>query len=194
MKNTKSIIYLIESILDISISLALIIYCAIGLARDSGEVGLNISILVTATIFLGLTIAYIIILTKKKIVSSLFANIMSLTMCVMTMVCFLLMIFKFKLILFIIFICEFILTMVAHFLSIRNKENSKYPHLKRSRRKSPTCTIQISTEYLVKDSYTPEEAERTINQLYSLHENEGFSMKDYETIKEKIIRNIKTND
>lgn len=67
----------------------------------------------------------------------------------------------------------------------------KYPHLKRNKRRSPTCTIQISTEYLVKDSYTPEEAEKTINQLYSLHENEGFSMKDYETIKEKIIKNIK---
>ena len=63
----------------------------------------------------------------------------------------------------------------------------KFKHLRRNEKKAPTCTIQISTEYLVKDSYTPEEAKKTIEQLYSLHENDGFSMEDYERIKAKII-------
>ena len=54
----------------------------------------------------------------------------------------------------------------------------KFKHLRRNEKKAPTCTIQISTEYLVKDSYTPEEAKKTIEQLYSLHENDGFSMED----------------
>lgn len=65
----------------------------------------------------------------------------------------------------------------------------KIKHISRNDKKTPTCTIQISTEYLVKDSYTPEEAEKTIEQLYSLHENEGFSMEDFEKIKQKIINN-----
>ena len=56
--------------------------------------------------------------------------------------------------------------------------------------KSPTCTIQISTEYLVKDKYTKEEAEATIKQLYSLHENDGFSLQDFEFIKAKIESRI----
>ena len=65
----------------------------------------------------------------------------------------------------------------------------KIKHISRNDKKTPTCTIQISTEYLVKESYTPEEAEKTIEQLYSLHENEGFSMEDFEKIKQKIINN-----
>lgn len=67
----------------------------------------------------------------------------------------------------------------------------KLTHLRRSKRKAPTCTIQISTEYLVKESYTKEEAEKTIAQLYSLHENDGFSMEDFEKIKAKILKNTK---
>ena len=59
----------------------------------------------------------------------------------------------------------------------------KIKHINRNETKTPTCTIQISTEYLVKESYTPEEAEKTIAQLYSLHENEGFSLEDFEKIK-----------
>ena len=62
----------------------------------------------------------------------------------------------------------------------------KIKHINRNETKTPTCTIQISTEYLVKESYTPEEAEKTIAQLYSLHENEGFSLEDFEKIKNKI--------
>ena len=63
----------------------------------------------------------------------------------------------------------------------------KIRHISRNERKTPTCTIQNSTEYLIKDKYTPEEAEKTIEQLYSLHENDGFSMEDFEKIKQKII-------
>lgn len=70
----------------------------------------------------------------------------------------------------------------------------KIKHISRNERKTPTCTIQISTEYLVKESYTPEEAEKTIEQLYSLHENEGFSMDDFEKIKQKIIEHTIKND
>ena len=40
----------------------------------------------------------------------------------------------------------------------------KLRHIRRNEIKAPTCTIQISTEYLVKDSYTKEEAEKTIAQ------------------------------
>lgn len=63
----------------------------------------------------------------------------------------------------------------------------KIRRISRSEKKAPTCTIQISTEYLIKESYTKEEAEKTIKQLYSLHENDGFSLEDFEKIKNKII-------
>lgn len=69
----------------------------------------------------------------------------------------------------------------------------KIKHINRNETKTPTCTIQISTEYLVKESYTPEEAEETIAQLYSLHENEGFSLEDFEKIKNKIIEHTKND-
>lgn len=70
----------------------------------------------------------------------------------------------------------------------------KIRHISRNETKTPTCTVQISTEYLVKESYTQEEAEKTIEQLYSLHENDGFSMEDFEKIKQKILEHIVTND
>ena len=63
----------------------------------------------------------------------------------------------------------------------------KIRRISRSEKKAPTCTIQISTEYLIKESYTKEEAEKTIKQLYSLNENDGFSLYDFEKIKSKII-------
>lgn len=63
----------------------------------------------------------------------------------------------------------------------------KIRHIGRNETKTPTCTIQISTEYLIKEKYTPEEAKQTIEQLYSLRENNGFSMTDFEKIKQKII-------
>ena len=63
----------------------------------------------------------------------------------------------------------------------------KIRRISRSEKKAPTCTIQISTEYLIKESYTKEEAEKTIKQLYSLHENDGFSLEDFEKIKSKVI-------
>ena len=58
-------------------------------------------------------------------------------------------------------------------------------------RKAPTHTIQISTEFLVKESYTPEEAEKTLTQLYSIRDQQGFSLEDYEYIKAKIIKNTR---
>ena len=63
----------------------------------------------------------------------------------------------------------------------------KIKHINRNETKTPTCTIQISTEYLVKES------EKTIAQLYSLHENEGFSLEDFEKIKNKIIEHTKND-
>ena len=63
----------------------------------------------------------------------------------------------------------------------------KIRRISRSEKKAPTCTIQISTEYLIKESYTKEEAEKTIKQLYSLHENDGFSLEDFEKIKKNLL-------
>lgn len=193
MKTTKSYIYLIESIIDICISLAAFIYSIISLSAKNDNLVTSIILLVASIIFAGVSTLYLINTLKKKIVSTLLTNILALSMCLITLISFILMVVNFHIIFFIIFILEFILTSIVHFFVMDNDEKIgiKYPHLKRNKRRSPTCTIQISTEYLVKDSYTPEEAEKTINQLYSLHENEGFSMKDYETIKEKIIKNIK---
>ena len=77
---------------------------------------------------------------------------------------------------------------------IHSNGKLKYNHAKRTQRLAPTHTIQISTEFLVKESYTKEEAEKTLQQLYSLHDQKGFSLEDYESIKERILKNTKQDD
>lgn len=85
---------------------------------------------------------------------------------------------------------------IVLFILFFKTDANKISHntIKRKKGTSPTCTIQISTEYMVKESYTKEQAEKTIAQLYSLHQNDGFSLEEYEKIKAKIISRIKDND
>ena len=85
------------------------------------------------------------------------------------------------------------LIMVIVLVCRQDKMDKNSIHIIKARERqtmSPTCTIQISTEYLVKDKYTQEEADKTIKQLYSLHENDGFSLQDFELIKAKIESRI----
>lgn len=194
METKKKFIYYIEVILNIIVSLVALIQASIQLSKQE-SVTTNIIFICVSALFLIISFLYLWKLIKKEFISPLLLNILTLTMSLIALTCFILMLIDFKLLFFIIFVIEFVLaTIVQTFAMNYDDGKIRYNHVKRASRKSPTCTIQISTEYLVKDSYTPEEAEKTINQLYSIHNNEGFSMEEYEKIKEKIIKNIKPSD
>ena len=162
------------------------------LASNSGNTALNIVFICVASLFLLLSGYMMFKLIKKDYISSQLSNIVILAMSVVALVCLILLIFDFKTIYFVLFAIEFICAVIFKILALnQNNIRLRYNHVRKSVRKAPTHTIQISTEFLVKESYTPEEAEKTLTQLYSIRDQQGFSLEDYEYIKAKIIKNTR---
>ncbi len=194
METKKKLIYYIEVILNIIVSLVALVQASILLSKQESTT-INIIFICISALFLVISFLYLWKLIKKEFISPLLFNILTLVMAFVALTCFILMLVDFKLIFFIIFVVEFIFATILQTFAMNYDDGKiRYNHVKRASRKSPTCTIQISTEYLVKDSYTPEEAEKTLNQLYSIHNNDGFSMEEYEKIKVKILKYIKPSD
>ncbi len=195
MKNKNYTIFLIESLLNIFVSIWILISAILDMTIKSQTFKVNIILTIVSSLFLLISIFNLIITLRKKIISTLLTNVFSIVLSILIVVSLVLKLININLIFLILFFADVLVSIIFHILTLSDDafSTNKYPHLKRNRVKSPTCTIQISTEYLVKESYTPEEAERTIKQLYSLHENDGFSMKDYEMIKEKILKNTKND-
>lgn len=192
MQNREKLIYYIETILNIIVAITAIIRPIISLVSNNGNTVLNIVFICVSFLFLLLSIFMMYKLIKKDYISSQLSNIVILAMSILSLVCLVLLIFDFKLIYFIIFSIEFICAIVFKTLALNsNNVRIRYNHVRKTVRKAPTHTIQISTEFLVKESYTPEEAEKTLAQLYSIRDQQGFSMEDYEYIKSKIIKNIR---
>ena len=192
MKNKENLIYYIETILNIVVAIIAIIRPCMSLASNSGNSVLNIVFICVASLFLVLSGFMLFKLIKKDYISSQLSNIVILAMSVVALVCLILLIFDFKPIYFILFAIEFICAVVFKLLAVNpNNIRLRYNHVRRSARKAPTHTTQISTEFLVKESYTPEEAEKTLTQLYSIRDQQGFSLEDYEYIKAKIIKNTR---
>ena len=162
------------------------------LASNSGNTVLNIVFVCVASAFLLLSGFMMFKLLKKDYISSQLSNAVILAMSVVALVCLILLIFDFKTIYFVLFSLEFICAVVFKLFAVnQNNIRIRYNHVRKSVRKAPTHTIQISTEFLVKESYTPEEAEKTLDQLYSIRDQQGFSLEDYEYIKAKIIKNTR---
>ena len=192
MKNRENLIYYIETGLNIIVAITAIIRSCMSLASNSGNTVLNIVFICVSSLFLLLSGFMIFKLIKKEYISSQLSNIIILAMSVVALVCLLLLIFDFKTIYFILFGIEFVCAVVFKILTLnQNNIRLRYNHVRKSVRKAPTHTIQISTEFLVKESYTPEEAEKTLTQLYSIRDQQGFSLEDYEYIKAKIIKNTR---
>lgn len=192
MKNRENLIYYIETGLNIIVAITAIIRSCMSLASNSGNTVLNIVFICVSSLFLLLSGFMMFKLIKKEYISSQLSNIVILAMSVVALVCLILLIFDFKTIYFILFGIEFVCAVVFKILTLnQNNIRLRYNHVRKSVRKAPTHTIQISTEFLVKESYTPEEAEKTLTQLYSIRDQQGFSLEDYEYIKAKIIKNTR---
>ena len=192
MKNRENLIYYIETILNIVVAIIAIIRPCMSLASNSGNTVLNIVFVCVASAFLLLSGFMMFKLLKKDYISSQLSNAVILAMSVVALVCLILLIFDFKTIYFVLFSLEFICAVVFKLFAVnQNNIRIRYNHVRKSVRKAPTHTIQISTEFLVKESYTPEEAEKTLDQLYSIRDQQGFSLEDYEYIKAKIIKNTR---
>ena len=192
MKNRENLIYYIETGLNLIVAITAIIRSCMSLASNSGNTILNIVFICVSSLFLLLSGFMMFKLIKKEYISSQLSNIVILAMSVVALVCLILLIFDFKTIYFILFGIEFICAVVFKIITLnQNNIRLRYNHVRKSVRKAPTHTIQISTEFLVKESYTPEEAEKTLTQLYSIRDQQGFSLEDYEYIKAKIIKNTR---
>lgn len=192
MKNKENLIYYIETILNIAVAITAIVRPCMSLASNSGNTILNIVFICVASLFLLLSGFMTFKLIKKDFISSHLSNVVILAMSVVALNCLILLIFDFKLIYLILFTVEFVCAVVFKLFAVnQNNIHLRYNHVRRNVRKAPTHTIQISTEFLVKESYTPEEAEKTLNQLYSIRDQQGFSLEDYEYIKAKIIKNTR---
>ena len=192
MKNRENLIYYIETGLNIIVAITAIIRSCMSLASNSGNTVLSIVFICVSSLFLLLSGFMMFKLIKKEYISSQLSNIVILAMSVVALVCLILLIFDFKTIFFILFGIEFVCAVVFKILTLnQNNIRLRYNHVRKSVRKAPTHTIQISTEFLVKESYTPEEAEKTLTQLYSIRDQQGFSLEDYEYIKAKIIKNTR---
>lgn len=192
MKNRENLIYYIETGLNIIVAITAIIRSCMSLASNSGNTILNIVFICVSSLFLLLSGFMMFKLIKKEYISSQLSNIVILAMSVVALVCLILLIFDFKTIYFILFGIEFVCAVVFKIITLnQNNIRLRYNHVRKSVRKAPTHTIQISTEFLVKESYTPEEAEKTLTQLYSIRDQQGFSLEDYEYIKAKIIKNTR---
>ena len=195
MKNIDKLIYLIESALNIIAPIIAIIFSVIALTNTQDGVVLNIVFLVLSTLILAASTFLLIKIIKRDNYTHTLANYIVLAMSVMALGCSLWMALDFNVVAVITFIVEAIISSVFKFISVNHNPNAiKYNHVRRNQKLATSHTIQISTEYLVKDSYTPEEAERTLNQLLSIRDQQGFSMEDYELIKAKILKNIKKDD
>ena len=192
MKNRENLIYYIETGLNIIVAITAIIRSCMSLSSNSGNTVLSIVFICVSSLFLLLSGFMMFKLIKKEYISSQLSNIVILAMSVVALVCLILLIFDFKTIYFILFGIEFVCAVVFKILTLnQNNIRLRYNHVRKSVRKAPTHTIQISTEFLVKESYTPEEAEKTLTQLYSIRDQQGFSLEDYEYIKAKIIKNTR---
>lgn len=191
MENKKKLIYFINAVLNLIVSSAAIVLAASRIASADSKIG-YIVIICLGSVFALLSAWGAYIVLKKEFLSHIWSDIVSVVLNVLAIGCFVWFVFDFGIASSVIFLVEFIASAVFQIIAMNYDDGRiSYNHVKRTSRKSPTCTIQISTEYLVKDSYTPEEAEKTLEQLYSIHNNDGFSMEDYEKIKMKILNNTK---
>ena len=158
MKNRENLIYYIETGLNIIVAITAIIRSCMSLASNSGNAVLSIVFICVSSLFLLLSGFMMFKLIKKEYISSQLSNIVILAMSVVALVCLILLIFDFKTIYFILFGIEFVCAVVFKILTLnQNNIRLRYNHVRKSVRKAPTHTIQISTEFLVKESYTPEE-------------------------------------
>ena len=195
METNNKLIFYTSTCLNASLSIALVMDAIFSMINNPDSIILPIILIVVGALFLISSVLFFINAIIKESFELNYPRIALLCTSAVSLICFILFFLNLNIVFYIVFGIEFVVSTIFLVLALSHSHGKlKYNHARRNQRLAPTHTIQISTDFLIKDSYTKEEAEKTLQQLYSIHDQKGFSLEDYENIKEKILNNTKQDD